>query len=252
MTGLRLIRSEAVDGPFAMAADMALLEAGIPAIRLYTWAPLFLSVGHFQDMSATLALPFLARHGILPVRRPTGGKGVLHKSDLSYSVTLPEGFAGKRYADTIRLITGSISFGLRLLGCDSYLNEDRDSGPNPSPSCFARATAHEIMAGGKKIAGCAHLTRGGRFLEQGSILLGLDRTLLAGCFLSGDGPDAAPGSAMTCLREQTGRVHAAAEVMDAVETGFREHAGWILERGELTAAETIRAGELVREKYGLG
>jgi lipoate-protein ligase A len=122
---VRLLAGEDVDGFFAMAADEVLLEQGEPALRLYTWAPIFLSIGHFQDPSRTLNRAFLRERRISVVRRPTGGKGVLHSGDLSYSVVLPEGFAGRGYGGTIRLITGSICRGLRLLGCDAYLKIGR-------------------------------------------------------------------------------------------------------------------------------
>jgi lipoate-protein ligase A len=247
---VRLLEGEALDGFFAMAADEILLEAGTPALRLYTWAPLFLSIGHFQDPSRTLERGFLEAHRITVVRRPTGGKGVLHSGDLSYAAILPEGFAGKGYGGTIRLITGSICLGLRLLGCDAVLNEDRGQGANPSGSCFARATAHEIMARGRKIAGCAHLTRHRRFLEQGSILLDPDPALLAGCFKAGDGEGGpeAPGGTQTSLLAESGKPHAVREVMDAIEAGFREHARWNLIPGVLSEDERKAARELAERK----
>jgi lipoyl(octanoyl) transferase len=77
-----------------MAADVALLEAtaadGTPRVRLYRWDPPALSLGRFQpddDVDGVAC----ARFGVEIVRRPTGGRALLHGGDLTYAVTLPAG-----------------------------------------------------------------------------------------------------------------------------------------------------------------
>src|SRR5690242_15884224 len=74
-----------------MAVDEALLESVIgngapPAIRLYTWSRPGLTVGRFQDIVRTLDLEECLARGILPVRRITGGRGILHGDDLTLSI----------------------------------------------------------------------------------------------------------------------------------------------------------------------
>jgi lipoate-protein ligase A len=73
-----------------MARDEALLAEGTPALRFYRWSPPCVSLGYFQNAAADIDLDYLTREGIDLVRRPTGGRAVLHEHELTYAVVLPE------------------------------------------------------------------------------------------------------------------------------------------------------------------
>ena len=105
-----------------MAADEALLDevaAGAPpALRLYRWSPAALSLGHFQpddDVDADAC----ARLGVEVVRRPTGGRGLLHGGDLTYAVAMPRPVGPEGGVDQVyRHLAAGLIAGLARLGVD--------------------------------------------------------------------------------------------------------------------------------------
>src|SRR5512133_1650859 len=90
----RLIRTPAASGPWNMAVDEAILEFAargevLPTLRLYAWEPACLSLGYAQPAS-DVDLEALRSHGWEMVRRPTGGRAILHTDELTYSVSGPQ------------------------------------------------------------------------------------------------------------------------------------------------------------------
>ena len=126
------------DAAAQMTADRALLDAvaagAPPALRLYRWTAPALSLGRFQP-DDDVDHDACARHGVEVVRRPTGGKGLLHGGDLTYSVAmpLPDGAAGGVDAVYERL-AGALIAGLAQLGVVAAVA--RHDGP-AGPVCFA-------------------------------------------------------------------------------------------------------------------
>src|SRR5688500_17310665 len=95
----RLLERGSGTGVWNMAADVALLGAAAredapPTLRLYSWAPAAVSLGRNQSLTG-LNLEAARRRGWDTVRRPTGGAGVLHASELTYSVVLPPSVLGR-------------------------------------------------------------------------------------------------------------------------------------------------------------
>src|SRR5262249_1022122 len=89
----RLLLHGAGRGPWNMAVDAALLEVaaagGAPTLRFYTWDPPAVSLGRFQDPGRGIDWAACRDWGWGVVRRPTGGRAVLHHRELTYSLTLP-------------------------------------------------------------------------------------------------------------------------------------------------------------------
>jgi lipoate-protein ligase A len=161
-----------IDAAGQMAADGALLEgvaAGdAPALRLYRWSPPALSLGRFQPDDHVDGAA-CARLGVDVVRRPTGGRGLLHGGDLTYAVVMPRpaGPAGKVAAVYERLAAGLIA-GLAALGVDAAVA--RNEGP-AGPVCFASQQGADLRVGTRKLCGSAQVRLGGAVLQHGSILL---------------------------------------------------------------------------------
>lgn len=87
----RIINSPPADGGTNMAIDEAILEAvregqSPPTLRLYTWQPACLSIGRFQRAARSVNFDALTALGYDFVRRPTGGRAVLHDDELTYAV----------------------------------------------------------------------------------------------------------------------------------------------------------------------
>jgi lipoyl(octanoyl) transferase len=155
-----------------MAADDALLAevaAGAPpALRLYRWSPPALSLGRFQpddDVDPTAC----ARLGVEVVRRPTGGRGLLHGADLTYAVALPRPPGAAGGVDAVYcLLAGALIAGLARLGVDAAVA--RHDGP-AGPVCFAGQQGADLRVGERKLCGSAQVRRRGAVLQHGSILL---------------------------------------------------------------------------------
>ena len=91
IAGWRLIVHEPADGAWNMAVDEALLDAqasggGPTVVRLYAWRPAALSLGRHQSSEGSHDPRFLRENGIDLVRRPTGGRAVLHDRERTYAV----------------------------------------------------------------------------------------------------------------------------------------------------------------------
>jgi lipoate-protein ligase A len=155
-----------------MAADLACLDAvaagGPPSLRLYTWSPPALSLGRFQpDVDVDAAR--CAELGVEVVRRPTGGKALLHGADLTYAVALARPDGPEGHVDAVyRTIAAALVAGLSALGVAASVGEER--GP-AGPVCFAAAQGADLRVDGRKLCGSAQVQRGDAVLQHGSVLL---------------------------------------------------------------------------------
>ncbi len=174
----RLITDPALPGVVNMARDLAILEqvaAGEapPTLRFYSWSPPAISLGHFQQEEDIVDTGACRRLGIEIVRRPTGGRALLHHRELTYSVVLPEThpLLPKGVLLSYRLLSTAIVSGLQRLGINAEMAPGESRGPGLAPgSCFDTPSAYEVQVAGKKVAGSAQLRRDGVLLQHGSIL----------------------------------------------------------------------------------
>lgn len=180
---------------FNMALDEALLdwhsEGSIPPIiRFYGWNPATLSIGYFQRVEKEINMEAVRKHRLGFVRRPTGGRGVLHEHELTYSVIVSEDYPDmpKTVTEAYRVISEGILQGFQQLGMDAYFavpktEEDRESLKNPrSAVCFDAPSWYELVVEGRKVAGSAQTRQKGVILQHGSILLDLDEDKLFSLF----------------------------------------------------------------------
>ena len=135
----RLIVDGDLTGPLNMARDMAMLEAvavaeSPPTLRFYGWDPPCLSLGRHQGVEAA-DLDFCRTEGIDVVRRPTGGRALLHHFELTYSVVAPLGVGPMPRAlqDAYRLICGVLVQAMRAFGVEAELTGGEVNVHLPSP-----------------------------------------------------------------------------------------------------------------------
>jgi lipoate-protein ligase A len=165
-------------GAYNMAADDALLTAvakgdSPPVLRLYAWSPPCLSLGYGQRASDA-DFERIAAFGWHIVRRPTGGRAILHTDELTYSVILPtdhplvEGSVVESY----RRISEGVQTALRILGVSPQAERAAHGGTNGAV-CFETPSHYEITVNGRKLVGSAQLRRKepGGVLQHGSIPL---------------------------------------------------------------------------------
>lgn len=181
------INSGSHDHFYNMAMDEALLNFVSrgeidPVIRFYTWDPATLSIGYFQRLKKEIDIEKVKEKGYGLVRRQTGGRGVLHDKELTYSVIVPESHPNmpKTVTEAYRVISQGLLEGFKLLGFDAYFavpksKEEREKLKQPRSSvCFDAPSWYELVVEGRKIAGSAQTRQKGVILQHGSILKDID------------------------------------------------------------------------------
>jgi lipoate-protein ligase A len=187
---LLVIHDGAGDGAGNMDRDGALLAAHRPGqdpvLRIYRWRPPALSIGYNQD-PADFDTERVAAAGLDLVRRPTGGRAILHADELTYAVigTSPGPLFGNSLHETYLTINRALVAFLGELGAAAEISAGESRAEATGAVCFKSAGRHEIAVGGRKLVGSAQRRRGGCFLQHGSILAGpghlqLPRYLRAG------------------------------------------------------------------------
>jgi len=173
-----------------MARDVSILEAvsaggSPPTIRIYGWSPPCLSLGRHQPIEAA-DVDFCRNHGIDVVRRPTGGRAVLHQHELTYSVVahLGVGPIPRPLQDAYRTLCSALNQAARRLGVNSELTDGEVNlelpGPRSVVPCFKAPAAGEIVVCGRKLIGSSMRAHNGHILQHGAILLDWDGDLQAG------------------------------------------------------------------------
>ena len=241
----RLLDTPPAPGAWNMALDEALAESvaegGAPVLRFYRWSPACLSLGRNQPAAGRYDLDALARRGWEVVRRPTGGRAVLHHRELTYSVALPATLLGSP-RDAYTALNRALVAGLRRLGVDAAVQGDtgrRAPAPSLAP-CFAEPVEGEVVAAGRKLVGSAQRRMGGVLLQHGSLPLEDDQREVAA--LLGEPPGGAPAALVPLL----GRSPPWNELVAALAAGWRDALGADLRPGAPDAAEEARAGVLAQ------
>jgi lipoyl(octanoyl) transferase len=262
----RLLDTGPADGFTNMAVDEAILETfatqgGPSTLRFYTWLPATLSLGYGQPIASDIDLAHCRALGIDVVRRPTGGRAVLHDHEVTYSVVLS--------ADDPRVTSGVLAAyltisqalirGLSYLGISAELLPLRRGALLPSDDasavCFATPSSYEVAVAGRKVIGSAQRRAHGVIMQHGSIPLSWDLDKMRAVFgpsslgnLSDQG-EQEYHARMTSLQEAGGRVYDYAEVVAALRRGIAET--WEIEftQGELTSEERRLSDHLCATKY---
>ena len=180
---------------YNMALDEALLdwhsEGSIPpVIRFYEWSPATLSIGYFQQVERDINMEAVKEQNLGFVRRPTGGRAVLHDQELTYSVIVSESYPQMpaSVTEAYRVISEGILLGFQNLGLQAYFSvpeteEQLDDLKKPkSAVCFDAPSWYELVVEGKKVAGSAQTRQKGVILQHGAILLDLDEERLLSLF----------------------------------------------------------------------
>jgi len=255
----RLLDTGWQDGPTNMAVDEALMEsvrAGTspPTLRFYGWQPACLSLGHAQK-AAVVDWQACTTAGWDVVRRPTGGRAILHVDELTYSVTAPESEPRLRggVLDSYLRLSDALARGLVLLG----LAPERAPGPTHAraeqgPVCFDDPSHYEITVAGRKLIGSAQARKRGTVLQHGTLPLYGDITRILHALIGVTGGPSALHRVATTLEESAGRRIPYPNAVAALRQGFAEALNLTFVEDTLTTAETTRAREIRTEKYAAG
>lgn len=175
----RTLRTTPLGGAANMAVDAAMLDharaTGEGIVRVYTWAVPTVSFGRHQAAAGRYDAALIAADGCDIVRRPTGGRAILHHRELTYAVAAPVA-EDAPLAATHAAITAALAGALTDLEIPVSVAEatDRAAPPGAAP-CFAEPARGELLAGGAKLVGSAQVREHGAFLQHGSILVDDDQ-----------------------------------------------------------------------------
>ena len=255
---------------YNMALDEALLDLHSrgeipPVIRFYEWNPPTLSIGYFQEAEKAVDLDQVRRQGLGFVRRPTGGRAVLHDRELTYSVIVSESHPDmpETVTEAYRVISAGLLHGFRNLGLDAELSvpagrEERETLRKPkSAVCFDAPSWYELVVGGRKAAGSAQTRQKGVILQHGAIPVGMDLDKLVSVFRFSSEERRSEmkrkleGKAVS-IEGLLGRTVSMADCAEAFREGFREGLGIDLVDFEPTEEQLALVRKLEEEKYASG
>lgn len=164
----------AADGVSNMAADLALFDLaaarGQATLRTYAWVRDTVSFGRHEPVRATWDVDAMLSGGLDVVRRPTGGRALLHGADLTYAVAMPlpreVGWRAAYDAVNARLLRA-----LHALGVPATIVTHASALAPDDGACFTAPAVGEIAVGPQKLAGSAVWRGPTAFLQHGSILV---------------------------------------------------------------------------------
>jgi len=184
----RFIDTGACRAPYNMALDEAIATAvkrgnSPPTLRLYEWDIPSVSVGYFQRMR-DINIDYCRERSIPIVRRPTGGRAILHNHEITYSFSVKTeyGVFSKGLLDSYKKISRAFGLALSKIGLASELKLQKEPHRNRSPLCFQSTSYGEITINSKKVIGSAQKRWTDGLLQQGSIPFIIDEDEIAKVF----------------------------------------------------------------------
>ncbi len=185
----RFIINKPMSASENMAIDEAIMTAlshgkAQPTIRFYDWIVPTLSFGYHQNAEKEIDFQEVHKKRYDFIRRPTGGRMVLHKNEVTYSVIAPiQGRLSGNFSNSYREISFALADGLRKMGISEVELEKGEISPHlqrqASNPCFSSSSRYEIKFQNKKIIGSAQVRKNNVLLQHGSILLNENQAEIA-------------------------------------------------------------------------
>ena len=253
------------DGPREPALNMALDEAllhlagkslGEPLLRIYRWRPSGVSLGR-REPASDVDFQAARRLGFQVVRRPTGGKALLHaeRGEVTYALVLPPGHPLTRLdvAESAARIAGGVAEALKILGFQASVGGFPGI-PGEGGLCYAASAPSDVVVGGRKVSGSAQRRLpSGALLQHGTLLLSVDREAWEAVIPFRSSVD--PWGMVAGLRELAGDgAPGLGEVYEALARGFSRVLGAEpveagLPREALVLAEELLYGKHLRREW---
>jgi lipoate-protein ligase A len=245
-----------------MAVDEAILEEVEreqvpPSLRLYSWQPPCLSIGYAQP-STDIDHERLINHGWDWVRRPTGGRAILHTDELTYSIIAPlsDARVSGGVLESYQRLSAALIAALRALKIPaiSQPNISLRQNQRNGAVCFEVPSNYEIVFHGKKLIGSAQARRRNMLLQHGTLPLWGDLTRITQVLTFPNEQDR--NDAATRLLSHATTVEiilqnkiSLAESIHAFVAGFQSELNLMFIPAELSEKERSRAEILVQDKY---
>ena len=245
----RLIDSGAGTGSQNMATDVALLKnATQPVLRLYTWQPWAISLGYHQNFS-DIDQQSCVRDGIDIVRRPTGGRAILHAEELTYCMVFPATHPLQESSvnAVYRQISNALLHGLHLFGAKAIEPvESRSAHKNydHNVACFSSSVNFEIAAKNRKLIGSAQRRFKEGILQHGSLLIGPAHEKLIDYLAVQPADLPALANQAISLQQVLGFKPQFDDLKKSLTSGFEQYFEIKFTESNLTDQERVQADEL--------
>ncbi len=247
---------------FNMALDESLLNwhsQGLipPVLRFYGWDPPGLSLGYFQKSKGKIDIEATHNHGYRIVRRPTGGRAVLHDNELTYSVIVAEEHEKmpKSVTEAYRVISQGLLEGFSGLGIQADFSiPEGKLGQTNSAVCFEEPSWYELIVEDRKAAGSAQTRQKGVILQHGSIPIDVDEVALFDLFVYPnerikERARRSFGGKAVAINDVLEDKKNLADVKAAFKSGFEKGLGVKLEPYTLTKEQLEEVETLAKTKY---
>jgi lipoate-protein ligase A len=235
-----------VDGPVERhvarrvhRAVLASVAAGValPTLRLYRWQVPTVTLGRFQPLEQ-VDLEACARRGVDVVRRPTGGRGVLHDDELTYCVVagvahgVPRGTTA-----SYRHVSAALAEAYRSLGVPAELTA-RQHGVKGAGACYLHTTQADLSLGAAKLSGSAQVWAGDTVLQHGSFVISRDVSAEAEVFRLSAARAGELDASTATLEQVLGRRPSLEEMIAAIVDAFERTLGVVLQPGVMSVEES--------------
>ena len=234
-----------------MALDRAVLDrrgggASPPTLRLYRWEVPTVSLGRFQPLEQ-VDMGSCRDRGFDVVRRPTGGRGVLHDDELTYSIVagiadgVPRGVAA-----SYRHLSAALAEAYALLGIPAQVTA-RSRGEKGAGACYLHATPADLSLGAAKLSGSAQVWKDDAVLQHGCFVITRDVVAEAEVFGLDERRRAALRDTTATLAGALGSPPSIEAIAHAVVQAVERVLGVALEPGPFTDEERAFAASLVSD-----
>ena len=244
-----------------MAIDGAILSAVgrdevPPTLRLYRWNPPCLSLGYSQPFS-DLDQDQLRSRGWDVVRRPTGGRAILHTDELTYAVIGPKTDPRLKggLMESYRRLSKALSESLKILGLPVQVHSGKNPDSINHPICFENPSDFEITVEGKKIIGSAQARKKEGILQHGTLPLKGDLTRIIQVLKYSNSDQRDQAAAVLLQKAATvegvmGREVSWDEAAKAFQIGFQNTLNLHFSQSDLSSSEKEVAQLLAKTQYG--
>jgi len=218
---MKFLSYKVFDGKTNMQIDEEILSSSIntlsePVLRLYGWEKPTVTIGRNQSIDS-VNQEYCKNNCIDVVRRPTGGRALLHDKEITYSFVCAASFlkSGQNIISSYKEISEALILGFKTLGIDLYYPEYKKVFPK-NGYCMSVSTGSDLSFQDKKLIGSAQYRKNGYILQHGSIILDIDSEILKNLFN-------ADASGLITLKEINPDLAQQPEIVcEAIKSGFEE------------------------------
>lgn len=216
--------------------------------RIYGWNHPVLSLGRHQRAVGVYDADRAKSRGVEIVRRPTGGRAVLHWHEITYAAAAPIA-SGESLQDAASIVNDLLARTLSALGVDAAPARPSERAPSPDGApCFALPVRGELVAHNLKLVGSAQWRDRDVWLQHGSILVGNDQGMIAELALD---PETQPVSSVASIESLIGRVIGTSEFGSALSDVLADHGAYtyVTARSDHRQLRLDGAAEQLRQHY---